>query len=116
MSEMGVTLHFKVKSNDHERWRVLLEGLDRGELGAYLEERVEPFGQQAEDLLESLLDDSEGLFFEFKLLNQENVLAGADYSIQIMSNDVLSLCMPRIMELLNACGAEVLNKAVYQEE
>lgn len=104
MSEEIVTVSFTAKAEHKEHWLVLLEGLIREEQGAYLEERIEPFGKQAEDELESLLDDCKGIYVDFVNLQYEANNEETRFSITIQGGGTLPHSIPRIVKVLDACG------------
>ena len=57
MSEHIIDFELKIEKAQVKLWEILLQGLCNEELGAYFEERIEPFGEQAEAALEKILDD-----------------------------------------------------------
>ncbi len=65
MSEMTATFTFTAPADQSEYWQILLHGMANEELGAYMEERVEPFGEAAERSLEHFLDEYEDFHLSY---------------------------------------------------
>jgi hypothetical protein len=60
MSLVQVNVQFDVGDN-HKQWQAIAEGLCKGEIGVKLQNRVDVFGEKPAELLESLLEEHEGI-------------------------------------------------------
>lgn len=111
MSEFPVTFLVQCEFSGQRQLEILLSGLCKGELGAYIEERAEPFGDRAEAVAERMLDDwdsrnSSPNFESFT--KRETSMEFTMVSGYAIENDIAMLT-----ELITLCGASVSHTPSY---
>ena len=110
MSEFSVSFFVQYASHG-EDLKVLLSGLCKGELGAYIEERVEPFGAKAEAAAERMLDDwgsrNNTPSFDGFTLTETGI------ELSMISGYSIEEDIAMLTDLLTLCGATVTHTPNY---
>lgn len=106
MSEMTATFRFTAAPEQAQHWQVLLQGMANDELGAYMEERVEPFGEAAKQALEHFLDEWEHMHISYCDYKHQDKDGVHRFSITMEGGGYADLCLPDFVALLEACGAK----------
>ena len=105
MSSICFQFDLRVPQADHEKWVTLIQGLCNEEFGAYLEERVEPFGEAAESALSDLMDTWEKFrdfpSFDDYEQNENNI------SFTVAGGYGLPEEVAKLQQLFSLCGAQV---------
>ena len=110
MSEMTATFTFTAPADQSKYWQVLLQGMANEELGAYMEDRVEPFGEAAERALEHFLDEYEDFHLSYYGYKHQVKKGVHHFAITMQGGGSATLCLKDFIALLTACGAENINK------
>lgn len=110
MSEFAITFFVKFIP-PQPQLKILLSGICRGELGAYIEERVEPFGASAESAAQRMLDDwdSRNNVPSFEKFTKTD----AGFEFMMTSGYAVEKDIAMLTELFILCGATVSHTPNY---
>lgn len=112
--ELEININFTSAPEDHDFWQILCEGLCDNKQGAWLEEKMEYFGSQANQTLEKLLDDCEAFHGTAWFESYEH--KGLEFSLVMVGGYGTEDCFPRIRELLSHCRVKNLTiQPMYEQ-